>query len=402
MPSDTLSFSQMIKTDPDSVYRAFTNATALRGWLCNVATAVPRPGGRLYMWWESGFYTSGEFKSVEPGKKVVFTWSGKRDPSPTEVEVTFSPREEGTLVKVDHKGLGRSAQWESIRSEIKKGWENALTNLNSVITTGKDLRFVNRPMLGIIVDDLNEEIAEQLGLPSAQGIRLGGTVAGMGAEAAGLQENDVLISMGGMPTVDFENLNQALNTHKAGDTIEVIFFRDGKQENVHMTLSGRPIPEIPATAKGLADAVANIYQGIETELDKFLSEVSEEEASFKPAPGEWSIKGVLAHFIHGERGYQEYMAELVGGHERFADDYAGNIDEYIEATITAFSSVDALFNEYKLNMSETLHFLANLPDKFVAQKGEYWRLAYGLLQDPYHFNTHLEQMQSALEAARMK
>jgi len=402
MPSDTLSFSQTIKTDPDSVYRAFTNATALRGWLCNVATAVSRPGGRLYMWWESGFYTSGEFKSVDPGSKVVFTWFGKGDPSPTEVEVTFSPREEGTLVKLDHKGLGSSAQWEKSRSEIKKGWENALKNLNSVMTTGKDLRFVNRPMLGIIVDDLNEEIAEQLRLPSAEGIRLGGTVAGMGAEAAGLRENDVLTSMGGMPTLNFEDLNQALNTHKAGDTIEVVFFRDGKQEKVHMTLSGRPIPEIPPTAKGLADAVAKIYQGIESELDKFLSGVSEEEASFTPAPDEWSIKNVLAHFIQGERGYQQYMAELIGGYERFADDFGGNINEYLEATIASYPSVNDLLKEYKRSMAETLHFLANLPDKFVARKGEYWRLAYGLLQDPYHFNTHLEQMQSALEAARAK
>ena len=47
-----------------------------------------------------------------------------------------------------------------------------------------------------------------------------------------------------------------------------------------------------------------------------------------------------------------------------------------------------------------LFFLANLPEEFVANKGTYWRLAYDLLQDPYHFNSQLEQMQTALEAAR--
>jgi hypothetical protein len=51
-------------------------------------------------------------------------------------------------------------------------------------------------------------------------------------------------------------------------------------------------------------------------------------------------------------------------------------------------------------MAETLYFLANLPEEFVTNMGAYWRIAYDLLQDPYHFNSHLEQMQTALEAAR--
>ena len=402
MSSDNLSFSQIIKTDPENAYRAFTNATLLRGWLCNVATVVPRPGGRLYLWWESGYYTSGEFTTTESGKVTSFTWFGKGEPSPTKVEVSFTPQDGGTLVKVNHKGLGSGEEWEKSRLEFDKGWRNALENLNSVVTSGEDLRFVTRPMLGIITDEFNEQIAEKLGLPSAEGTRIGGTVKGMGAEAAGLRENDVMTSMGGNPTVDFESLNQALNAHKAGDNVEVVFCRDGKQQKLKMTLSGRPIPEIPATAEGLAEAAGNIYKDIEQGLDDFLSGVSEEEASFKPGASEWSIKDNLAHFIQGERFFQQYMAELVSGFERFADDYGGNVDEILAATAAAYPSVKALADEYKLNMSETLYFIAHLPDEFTARRGEYWRLAYNLLQDPYHFNSHLEQMQLALEAARKK
>ena len=402
MSSDNLSFSQIIKTDPENAYRAFTNATLLRGWLCNVATVVPRPGGRLYLWWESGYYTSGEFTTTESGKVTSFTWFGKGEPSPTKVEVSFTPQDGGTLVKVNHKGLGSGEEWVKSRLEFDKGWRNALENLNSVVTSGEDLRFVTRPMLGIITDEFNEQIAEKLGLPSAEGTRIGGTVKGMGAEAAGLRENDVMTSMGSNPTVDFESLNQALNAHKAGDNVEVVFYRDGKQQKLKMTLSGRPIPEIPATAEGLAEAAGKIYKDIEQGLDDFLSGVSEEEASFKPGASEWSIKDNLAHFIQGERFFQQYMAELVSGFERFADDYGGNVDEILAATAAAYPSVKALADEYKLNMSETLYFIAHLPDEFTARRGEYWRLAYNLLQDPYHFNSHLEQMQHALEASRKK
>jgi uncharacterized protein YndB with AHSA1/START domain len=33
MSSQTLSFTQLVKTSPESVYDAFTNATQLREWL---------------------------------------------------------------------------------------------------------------------------------------------------------------------------------------------------------------------------------------------------------------------------------------------------------------------------------------------------------------------------------
>jgi hypothetical protein len=352
------------------------------------------------MWWNSGYYTSGEFKIAESGEKAAFSWFGRGDPAASEVQVTFNAQNGGTLVNVDHSGLGSGEEWSQSISEIKKGWESALENLASVVETGEDIRFVSRPMLGIILDEFNEQIAKNMGLPITEGIRLGGVVEGMGAQSAGLQQNDIIASMEGMPTVDFDTLDKALSAHRAGDTIEVVFYREAEKQSVMMKLSGRPIPEIPPTAQGLADAVTVLYKDIETMLDEFLAGVSEAEASFKPSPSEWSIKGNLAHFIHAERFNLQYFTELVSGYQRFADDYGGNVDVEIEATIASYPTLQDLVQEYKRIMDETLYFLAHLPEEFVAKKGAYWQLAYGLLQDPYHINTHLEQMQAALEAAR--
>lgn len=400
MSSQTITFEQLVNTRPENAFRAFTNATDMRRWLCNVATVVPRPGGRLYLWWNSGFYTSGEFKSVEPNTKIIFSWFGKGDPSPSEVQVTFTPKDDSTLVSLVHSGLGSGEQWSESIAEIKKGWLGSLENLASVIKSGEDIRFVSRPMLGVIIDDFNAEIAKKLGVPISEGIRLGGTVEGMGAAAAGLQENDVLSSIGTFPTIDFESLNLALHAHRAGDTVEVSFYRGGEHKKVNMTLSGRPIPEIPPTAKELSTAASKLYKDIEIRLDEFLSEVSDEEASFKPSPTDWSIKGNLAHFIQGERFFHQYVAELISGYERYADDYGGNVDAIIDATIAAYPTAQELFQEYKRNTTETLNILANLPEEFVANKGAYWQLGFNLLQDPYHFDSHLEQMQETLKKAR--
>jgi membrane-associated protease RseP (regulator of RpoE activity) len=343
---------------------------------------------------------SGEYMITESGKRIAFTWFGKGDPAPSEVEVIFAEQDGGTLISLDHSSLGSGDEWSESIAEIKKGWKNALENLASVVKSGEDIRFVSRPMLGITLDEFNEQIAKKLGLPITKGVRLGGTIDGMGAAAAGLQQNDIIVSMGGKQIVDFETIDKTLNSYRAGDTIEVIFYRDSEKQSVMMTLSGRPIPEIPPTAQGLSEAVAVLYKDIEMMLDDFLAGVSDEEASFKPSQSEWSIKGNIAHFIQGERFWLQYIVELISGHMRFADDYGGNVNEEIEATIAVYPTVQDLVEEYKHKMAETLYLLAHLPADFVANKGAYWQLAYNLLQDPYHFNTHLEQMKTALEAAR--
>jgi uncharacterized protein YndB with AHSA1/START domain len=402
MSSHTLTFTQSVNNSPESLYNAFTNATQLREWLCNVATVVPRPGGRIYLWWNSGYYTSGEFTHTDTGKEVSFTWHGRGEPDPTQVKVSFKAQDSSTLVSLDHSGMGTGDEWEQTISEIDKGWKTSLKNLASVQETGEDIRFVMRPMLGIILDEFNPEIARRLDTPISEGLRLSGAVEGMGAYSADLQADDVIVNMGGIETIDGNSLNNVLNAHRAGDEIEVIFFRGGKKKSVMMELSRRPIPDIPPTAKELADAVEILYNEIKSMLDEFLEGVTEDEASFKPAPDEWSLKGNLAHFIQGQRFYQQYIAELVDGYERFADGYGGNSDAFINATIAAYPTLKEMVHEYKSNMEETLYFLANLPDEFVARKGTYWRLAYGLLQDPYHLTSHLEQMQATLDAARKK
>jgi uncharacterized protein YndB with AHSA1/START domain len=402
MSSDTLSFSQLIKTTPENAYRAFTNATDLRDWLCNVATVVPRPGGRFYLWWESGYYTVGEFTTAVPGEKVSFTWFGRGEPAPTQVEVTFTSQDGGTLVSLDHTGVGSGDLWSPVIEEMERGWKNAFENLASVCETGEDIRFVSRPMLGIMVDAFNEEVAKRLGVPETQGILISDTIEGMGAEAAGLSSDDVLISMGGMPTNDSVSLNSALNVNKAGDTVEVVYYRGAEKQSVMMTLSGRPIPEIPPTAQELADAMGRIYKQIESKLDDFLLGVNEEEASFNPGDSGWGVNRNLAHFVQSERFYQQYIGELIGGYERYADDWGGNITELIDATISVFPTVPELFDEYKRHMAETLHILANLPDEFVARKGSYWGLAYNRLQESFHFDGHLEMMQAALDEVRQK
>lgn len=405
MPTNTstLKFNQTVKAEPKVVYRAFTNSTDLTNWLANVSTTSPQEGGRLYLWWTSGYYTSGEYTHLIPKEKVAFTWRGRGEPGATEVEVKLTSQKGATLVELEHRGIGSGEGWEQVREEIEKGWQTGLENLASVLETGEDLRFTRRPMLGIIVDEFNEDIATEIGVPVTKGIRVGSPIEGMGAEAAGLEGNDIIVEMAGKPVTDFNSLSNALQTYRSGDTVPVVFYRGQEKKQLEMELSGRPIPEIPDTAEELAKAVEKNYQELGATLAEFFAEVSEEEASHKPSPEVWSAKENLAHLIHVERGWHTQIDEEISGHTGHYDDYGGNLDSRVQATLAVYPTSQDLLAGFTRTYAETVAFLVRLPDEFLSEhKGGYWSLAHNLLQSNFHFDGHLEQMRSAVEDAREK
>lgn len=398
--TQTFKFEKTIKASPSLVFEAFTNSTSLREWFCDVATVNPKTGGRFYVAWNSGFYASGEYTEIITDEKVAFIWLGRGEPAASQVEIQLNALDGATQIMLEHKDVGTGSEWEDIFEEILQGWTSSLDNLVSVLETGEDQRFVRRPMLGIGVSDFNEEIAQHLGIPVSKGIRIDTAVVGMGAESAGLQGNDVIVQMDGQNTPDFSSLGAVLERHNAGDKIEVVFYRGEKKNTVLMELSGRPLPELPPNLQELADFYRKRQIEIQQELDEFFEGVTEYEASFQPAHGEWGVKEVMAHLIQGERFWQIWMTELLGRQESHRDDWPGNLQAPIDATVAAYPTLTDLREEYKRSGQETAALIDSLPAEFQQYKGSYWRMAYNFVEDPYHHRIHLDQMRAAIEAAR--
>jgi uncharacterized protein YndB with AHSA1/START domain len=402
MSARTVKFNQFVKTSPAKVYNAFTNATALREWICDVSTVDPNPGGRLYMAWNSGYYVCGEYTQLEPDKKIEFTWYGRNEPGVSQVKVTLIAGGGGTKVELEHTLPETNKDWDNIVKEVEDGWKSSLENLASVLETGADLRVTKRPMLGITLSDFNADLARRLGVPVSEGIRVDGLLQGMGAQAAGLQPNDVIVAADERETRKFGDIPTILESKRAGDKLKITFYRGNKKITADMVLSGRRIPEIPDTLEGLVEAVKRMYDQQKVDIEKLFAGVSDTEASFKPKKDEWSAKEVLAHLIHSERFFQIFIWDLLGGQERWVDRFAGNLTPPILATLAAFPTLKELLREFDYSLAETLASLTNLPPEFIENKGSYWRMAYAISEGPYHFQTHLAQMRASIEAARTK
>jgi uncharacterized protein YndB with AHSA1/START domain len=396
MSTHTLTIEQFVKAPPAQVFFAFTNAMALREWLCNVATVAPRPGGRMYLWWNGDFYSAGEYTALEPNQLVGFTWSGRGDPAPTQVIVTLTEKDGGALVTLKH-----TVADEKVIDSYQKEWIGSLENLVSVLETGRDLRITNRPLLGVYPGDFTPEQAKSLGVPVTEGFRLDGVIDGLGAQAAGLQKDDVVVALGGHTiSNDFATFVAALQGKKAGEAVKVEFYRGPEKKTVNMELSRRPVPDVPFDAKELAHQVRSRYDESLAALEKALEGVSEAEAAHKASPQDWSVKEVLAHLIQGERAGALNLAEVVTGFERWSDDFGGNLNAAVQATAAAFPTLQAMLVELHTLANELVALIEALSPEFVARKGSYFRMAWGLLEGQTHTHTHLEQIAAAIAAAR--
>ncbi|HMN60417.1 MAG TPA: SRPBCC domain-containing protein [Anaerolinea sp.] len=399
--STSLKFVHSINVPASQVYRAFTNSTAFREWLCDTASIDPKPGGRFYVAWNSGYYAGGEYVKLQQDKEVVFIWAGRDDPEPTRVTVTITALDNGaTTLSLEQVGLDNSPTWSKAKDEISRGWNEGLANLISVLENGPDLRIVNRPMMGVMFTDFNKKRAEELGIPVSEGLRLESTVEGLGAHQAGLQKNDVIVSMDGKPATDFNTLVHLLQGYKAGDTVELGIYRGAEKKRIPMPLSSRPLPQIPKTAAEFGDMLQKLYAETDKELSDALRDASDEEAGHKPGPEDWSAKETLAHLLHGERDNHAWLNDMVFSQERVSDGFGDNLPARITATVEVYRTKDAILEELFRNEQETVHTVANLSANFVANKASFWRGAFILLQAPIHIREHIEQIKQAIASAR--
>jgi uncharacterized protein YndB with AHSA1/START domain len=398
MADERLEFQRLVSAPPSEVYRALTRATPLRDWLCDVAIADPRVGGRVYLWWNRGYYTAGEYTGLDPDRWVAFSWRGKGEPDGTQVEVHITPDEGGTRVTLIHSGLGDGNAWSSMREEFTKGWERALENLQSLLETGQDLRYVRRPMLGITVGDFGPDLARSLGVPVIAGIRLAGSVEGMGAAEAGLRADDVIVSVDGMPTGVWPELAAALQGKRAGDIVEVLYYRGPQQHRTSMVLSARPLPAIPPTPAALAASVRELNGRNVHTLESILRDLPEARVSFKPEPGEWSALEVMAHLVASERETQTWLTDMINDDERWSDGFENPtaLNARVTAIVSLCPTAEVMLDELRCALAETEGIIEAMPETVVLHKGNYWRIGHTLLLGGSHWDEHLNQIERAV------
>ncbi|MCB1276008.1 PDZ domain-containing protein [Prosthecobacter sp.] len=74
---------------------------------------------------------------------------------------------------------------------------------------------------------------------NGKGVRIIGIASESPAEAAGLQENDVLITIAGEPVAEYRRVHDIVNKRQPGEIIDIRFLRQDKEESCRVRLASR-------------------------------------------------------------------------------------------------------------------------------------------------------------------
>ncbi|MGE0879494.1 MAG: S1C family serine protease [Acidimicrobiia bacterium] len=99
-----------------------------------------------------------------------------------------------------------------------------------------------RVLLGVqtqLVSQLQPAEKQRLGITASDGVLVAAVIPGSGAEAAGMRQGDVLVSVDGLRVPSRPALARALRQKAAGDTAAVVVQRAGSTQTLSVKLSGK-------------------------------------------------------------------------------------------------------------------------------------------------------------------
>lgn len=165
---------------------------------------------------------------------------------------------------------------------------------------------VSRGWLGVVIQEVNKDLAESFGLDRAAGALVVQVVDGSPAEASGLVSGDIIVKVNGKAVQLSSDLPHLIGRLRAGDTAKLSVVRAGKRKTIDVEIGALPeSDEIqlssnppPAERKSnrLGLVVSDIPAGKSAEQGVVVTDVNRGPASMSGV-----IRGDVITMINGQR-----------------------------------------------------------------------------------------------------
>ncbi|HEV8643519.1 MAG TPA: DegQ family serine endoprotease [Methylomirabilota bacterium] len=109
---------------------------------------------------------------------------------------------------------------------------------------------VVRGWLGIVIQDVTDELAGSFGVREREGVLVADVMKGGPAEAAGLRPGDVIVEFGGARVKEVPDLQRQAAGAMPGQTVALTVVRDQGRASVKVTVGEMPTDEPVAAAEG--------------------------------------------------------------------------------------------------------------------------------------------------------
>jgi uncharacterized protein YndB with AHSA1/START domain len=145
MVPDRIERELMLRHPVERVWQALTTAEGLAGWFGSAAEIDLRPGGRLWMRWESlDVEAEATVTVVEPPHRFGYRWGIDGllpdDPHRNDVVFTLSPTADGTRLRVVESGFDQVVEdvGRAAHKDNSEGWDSELADLVAYLDSAGD------------------------------------------------------------------------------------------------------------------------------------------------------------------------------------------------------------------------------------------------------------------------
>ena len=139
----------------------------------------------------------------------------------------------GELIGINTAIITRSGRYEGYSFAVPSNL------VRKVIKDIRDFGMVQRGLLGVFIDEMNSQLAEQLGLSSVEGVYVTRVSPGSGAEDAGLERGDVIVGINGVKTKTLPEMQEQVGRYRPGNTISVDYIRKKKVRTTKVVLKDK-------------------------------------------------------------------------------------------------------------------------------------------------------------------
>ena len=165
---------------------------------------------------------------------------------------------------------------------------------------------VSRGWLGVVIQEVNKDLAESFGLDRAAGALVVQVVDGSPAENSGLVSGDIIVKVNGKDVQLSSDLPHLIGRLRAGDTAKLSVVRAGKRKTINVEIGALPesddiqlssnTPPAERKSNRLGLVVSDIPAGKSNEQGVVVTDVNRGPASMSGV-----VRGDVITMINGQR-----------------------------------------------------------------------------------------------------
>jgi Do/DeqQ family serine protease len=95
---------------------------------------------------------------------------------------------------------------------------------------------VQRAMLGVSIQDIDDQLAKDKNIDKLEGVYVAGLAEGGSAQAAGVKEGDVILSVNGTNVNSSSELQEEISRYRPNDKVELVLTHENKKKQISVTL----------------------------------------------------------------------------------------------------------------------------------------------------------------------